>query len=490
MITFGSLFAGIGGFDNGFENAGMECLWKVEKDKHCRMVLKYHDKGAEVFEDVKTVGKRNLRPVDVICAGVPCQDVSVAGKRKGLAGDRTGLFFEFERIVSELQPEWFVFENVPGLLSSNEQRDFATILGRLGECGYLQAYRVLNSQYWGVAQRRRRVFIVGHLGGTGAIQVLFEPEGLPWNPQKGGKKRPGITQAVTGRLGSGGPDDNKAQGGFYVSEIAAPISAKTKGRTYGDEELNGNLITGTLPADYYKCGGNGMGEMENGIIAATATGAGYWSQGKPRLRAHQGGQHENIITHALPSRADGSEDGTGRGTPIIPTGDTIHGTDKTKKVASETDKAGCIRAKPPGRQENSSTTVIAVSNRGHDTGDITETIRSDPHGANPCVAFTERTRKDGRNFESQDELSYAVTNPGSGGRTHSRSIAGPFGVRRLTPKECERLQGFPDDFTRYGIDETGKTLEMSDTQRYRQLGNAVTVSVSQWIGKRIVRPPE
>lgn len=135
---------------------------------------------------------------------------------------------------------------------------------------------------------------------------------------------------------------------------------------------------------------------------------------------------------------------------------TIHGTDKTAKIASYTDIAGSLRTKPPGSQENSSTTAV--------------------------LAFTERTRAEGRNLETQDELAYALTNPGSGGRTHSRQIAGAFGVRRLTPLECERLQGYPDLWTAYGDDG----LLISDSARYRMLGNAVCLPTVEWIARRLM----
>ena len=119
-----------------------------------------------------------LRYTFLPCAGVPCQDVSVAGKRHGLAGKRTGLFYEFARILKGLRPYWFVFENVPGLLSSNQGRDFAEILRVLMvECGYGVCWRVLDSQFFGVAQRRRRVFIVGHLGKPCPPEILFESTG-------------------------------------------------------------------------------------------------------------------------------------------------------------------------------------------------------------------------------------------------------------------------------------------------------------------------
>ncbi len=160
-MKFGSLFTGVGGFDLGFERAGMECAWQVEFDKNCQNVLRKHWSETELFNDVRTVGKHNLEPVDVICGGFPCQDVSIAGKRAGLAGERSGLWSEFARIIDELEPKWVVIENVPGLLSSNRGRDFATVIRWLAERGYGVAWRILDSQYFGVAQRRRRVFIVG-----------------------------------------------------------------------------------------------------------------------------------------------------------------------------------------------------------------------------------------------------------------------------------------------------------------------------------------
>lgn len=176
-MRVGSLFAGIGGFDEGFRRAGMTTVWMVEIDPWCRRVLARHFPEAQLFEDVRAVGRDELEPVDLICGGFPCQDLSVAGRRAGLAGERSGLFFEFARILDELRPRWVVIENVPGLLSSNSGRDMGTVLGTLAKLGYGYAYRVLDAQYFGVAQRRRRVFIVGCLGdAASAVQVLFEPE--------------------------------------------------------------------------------------------------------------------------------------------------------------------------------------------------------------------------------------------------------------------------------------------------------------------------
>ena len=349
-MKFGSLFSGIGGFDLGFERAGMECVWQVEIDRDCQRVLRNHYAEAERYKDVSTVGK--LPTVDVICGGFPCQDLSVAGKRAGLAGERSGLWFQFLRIIESNLPRWIVVENVPGLLSSDEGRDFAAILRGLVECGYCLAWRIFDAQYDGVAQRRRRVFIVGSLGDGSCAEILFESESVSWNPPTRGEAGAGVANSISGGAHPGGH---------------------------------------TLHAD------------------------------PPTLVAFS------------------SKD---------------HGADGWNKSDSQTMRVD---------------------------EETTDALQSAPC-SQPAIAFTERTRSEGRALEAQEELAYAVTNPGSGGRTHSRQIAGGFGVRRLTPRECERLQGFPDDWTLY--DSEGK--EISDSGRYRMLGNAVAVPVAKWIGTRIV----
>jgi DNA (cytosine-5)-methyltransferase 1 len=167
-FTVGSLFSGVGGIDLGLERAGLTVKWQVEQDKYCQSVLKHRFPGAEVYNDITETESETLGAVDLICGGFPCQDVSVAGERKGLDGGRSGLWFEFHRIVSDLQPQWVLVENVPGLLQSNGGRDFATILRGLGGIGYGVSWRVLDSQFFGVPQRRRRVYIVACRGTGGA----------------------------------------------------------------------------------------------------------------------------------------------------------------------------------------------------------------------------------------------------------------------------------------------------------------------------------
>lgn len=164
--TLGRLFAGIGGFDVGFENAGYRSAWQVELNPINRAVLADRFPHAQQFEDVRHCGAHNLCSVDVLTAGFPCQDISIAGAResnrdtRGLRGERSGLFWEVIRILKEIQPRWVVLENVVNLLAVNDSLDFETVIRALADCGYVGFWRVLNAQYFGVPQQRRRIFLV------------------------------------------------------------------------------------------------------------------------------------------------------------------------------------------------------------------------------------------------------------------------------------------------------------------------------------------
>lgn len=240
-MKIGSLFTGVGGFDLGFERAGHEVVWQVEFDKRAQSVLRRHWPQVELYSDVREVGGRGFRsghgrregrverdekhdtpdgnlrrssdcenegatsnnilsPVDLICGGFPCQDLSLAGHRKGLAGDRSGLWTEFHRIIGELAPTWVLIENVLGLLSSNDGADMRVVLRGLEELGYGWNYRVLDSQYFGVPQRRRRVFIVGNIGGYCPPEILLEPEGVIGGAKPRRKQRQKITSVAKGSL--------------------------------------------------------------------------------------------------------------------------------------------------------------------------------------------------------------------------------------------------------------------------------------------------
>jgi DNA (cytosine-5)-methyltransferase 1 len=212
-LTFGSLFAGIGGFDLGLKRAGWTGTAQVEIDPRCRDVLARHFPDARRHDDVTTASAATIGAVDLLCGGFPCQDLSVAGRRAGLAGARSGLFHEFMRLAAELAPRWVLIENVPGLLSSNGGGDMGVVLGTLGQLGYGWAYRSLDAQYFGLAQRRERVFIVGCLGDAArAAAVLFEPESGGGDPAPRRAAGEGTAATLTAGAHPGshnGQDDHK-----------------------------------------------------------------------------------------------------------------------------------------------------------------------------------------------------------------------------------------------------------------------------------------
>ena len=185
MITAVSLFAGVGGFDLALERAGVKVVASVEWDKKAQEVLRRHFPESTIFGDISGVTGEQLIAAGfeprngIITGGFPCQDLSVAGKRAGLGGSRSGLFWEICRLLDETRAQNFILENVPGLLNSNGGADMAVVLEALVERGYRVAYRVLDAQHFGVPQRRRRVFIVGCLGDRGAApeEILAIAEG-------------------------------------------------------------------------------------------------------------------------------------------------------------------------------------------------------------------------------------------------------------------------------------------------------------------------
>ena len=247
-MNFGSLFTGIGGFDLGFERAGMECLWQVENDKSCVRVLERHWPNVRRYGDIAVWQPSDADRVDVACGGFPCQDVSVAGQRAGLAGERSGLYWHAVRVFRLLQPAFVVLENVPGLLSSHEGRDFALVLGGLagvvpsvprdgwGTCGLVigapgswsVAWRVLDSQYFGVAQRRRRVFLVGHSDPRRAAAVLFDAQGGGGTAPPGGGARTDVAYCLDG--GAGGVSAKEQRRTLIA--IQSPRSTRMEGPGY------------------------------------------------------------------------------------------------------------------------------------------------------------------------------------------------------------------------------------------------------------------
>lgn len=319
MLTVGSLFSGVGGIDLGLERAGMRVVFQCEKDAGCRGILAQHWPNVPCFDDVREVSRAQLdgrcgsvdnesgvpradrrtkwgnsgAGVDLLCGGFPCQDLSVAGKRAGLAGDRSGLFFEFARIADELvQPKgrgggWVLLENVPGLLSSNGGRDFAVVLATLADIGFHDlAWRVLDSRYFGVPQRRRRVFIVGRrAAGDGARQVLLEPESGGGDFTKGAEARTRVAASlVSGSHGAGvSPPGRRDR---HDENIVSALDRKGGGADDNDAQAGHLLVSPALVKRY------GKGTDSDATDA--------------------------LITHTLTANGfDASEDGTGRGTPLV-----------------------------------------------------------------------------------------------------------------------------------------------------------------------------
>lgn len=398
-MTYGSLFTGIGGFDLGFNQAGLKCAWQVEKDKDCNRVLARQFPDTQRGRLVEDVTPERFGRVDVICGGFPCQDLSVAGKRKGLAGARSGLWGQFHRILAEFKPSGFTIENVPGLFSSCGGRDLLTIVRGLAELGYCVAWCVLDSQYRGVAQRRERVFIVGSLGNGSCAQVLFEPESVRGDPAPSRETGQSVAGTIGGSSQSGGfrTTDLDNSGAFPV--VARCLNSERDGYNDGSDQTYIPMTAGCITQGAHPGSYNGQDAHSDRLVA---------------------------VAFAENQRAE-------------------------VRVSDIAPQLSCSGGKPGSGYS--------------------------------AVAFTERSRDQGRTFESQDEIAYALTNPGSGGRTHSRQIAQGMMVRRLTPRECERLQGFPDDWTHW--DAQGK--EISDSARYRMLGNAVSVPIAFYLGQQLLR---
>lgn len=283
-----SLFSGVGGIDLGLERAGFEVISQCEKDEFRRKILARHWPEVELHDDVTQVSYER-DSADLLCGGFPCQDLSVAGRRKGLEGARSGLFFEFARIANEAVPQggWILIENVPGLLSSKGGRDFGVLLSTLADLGFHDiAWRVCDSRYFGVPQRRRRVFILARrASGQRAAKVLLEPEGDGGHPQEGRKKGSKRPLAVEGSAGG--------RSGAGVAEV---------GEGKASRGLNGQVgamgdISPALTAGYGK--NSGIQDGKNGPINVVV--------------GMKGNQSHTLTSEGM----DASEDGTGRGTPII-----------------------------------------------------------------------------------------------------------------------------------------------------------------------------
>jgi len=230
-LRYGSVCSGVEAATVAWHPLGWEPQWFSEIEKFPSAVLAHHYPNTPNLGDMTAFKEWPNDPIDVLVGGTPCQSFSVAGLRKGLSDPRGNLMLTYLAIAAQYQPKWLVWENVSGVLSSNRGRDFGTFLGALAELGYGFAYRVLDAQYFGVAQRRKRVFVVGYLGDwKRAAAVLFERESLSGHSAPSRKAREEIAGTVTTRSGSGGGGGlgtDEACGGFlqpsYIPKISATL---------------------------------------------------------------------------------------------------------------------------------------------------------------------------------------------------------------------------------------------------------------------------
>ncbi|SMD67884.1 Modification methylase HhaI [Bacillus mobilis] len=406
-LTFIDLFAGIGGFRLGMEQAGHKCLGYVEWDKFARKSYEaiHNTKGEWTAHDITTVTNNDLRllrgQVDVICGGFPCQAFSIAGKRLGFAETRGTLFFEIARFAKEIQPQYLFLENVKGLLNHDGGNTFRTIISTLDELGYDAEWQVLNSKDYGVPQNRERVFIIGHFRGRSRREVF--PIGRSYE-----------TSGVQ-RVGNINPSGNGMNGNVYCSDGIAPTLTTNKG------EGPKVLVKGMLDI-----------------------------KGKDQIR-----------------RVYGTEG-------ISPCLTTMQGGGQEPKILDD-----------QGRR-----------NKEHKLHSICPTLRAQTHGNEPKVVYVKEATKQGyAEAKIGDSINFSVPNSKTRRGRVGKGIAQtldtscnqatiedkpPYRIRKLTPKECWRLQGFPD----WTFDRAREVN--SDSQLYKQAGNSVTVNVIHAIAERLV----
>ena len=473
-MKYASVCSGIEAATVAWKPLGWEPLWFSEVEPFCCSLLKHHYPGVPNLGDITKLTEADLarfeRP-DILVGGTPCQSFSVAGLRKGLDDPRGNLALRFLQIAGLLRPRFVVWENVPGVLSSGKGRDFGSILGALGELGYGFAYRILDAQYFGVPQRRRRVFVVGCLGDwRRAAAVLLERESLCGHPPPSREAGAGVARPIAHGTTPNHCDESQQ------TYVIGPLQSHSKD--------HGHAMTTQQAVE----AGQVIPILEAGTLLAfdttQVTSPDNYSNPKPGDPCHPlaKGQHPPAVAYRTSGNCGVMEQG-----------------DRTAALNCNTD---------PTQQ------IIAYDLRnGKETGDVTQTLqshhKSNSLNAEPIIAYRDdRGRGNDRAIEDvtyplhgakgpseQQIVAYQCHGSNVGEMGHLRAGNGnetggvPFmessmAVRRLTPMECERLQGFPDNYTR--IPYRNKPAEQCpDGPRYRALGNSMAVPVMRWLGERI-----
>jgi DNA (cytosine-5)-methyltransferase 1 len=499
-MRYGSVCSGIEAATAAWHHMGWQPAFFSEIEKFPRAVLEHHYPEVPLHGDFTTIEQNQYGKIDLLVGGTPCQSFSIAGLRGGLDDDRGNLALEFCRLAQREQPRWIVWENVPGVLSSGGGRDFGSILGALEDLGYGLAYRVLDAQYFGVAQRRRRVFVVGYLGDwRPAAAVLFERHSMSGHPAPSREARQEAAREAAAGTGDRG-DDGRLRPSVDVAPTLNAGGNRTGGdRPYGTSadtcdslvvgSFNGDGSARTLTARYDSSPRVDRGpdvvavviapEVANAITSSLANGA----------LGHN--KDENVIAFDAYNQAE--------------TGSV------SKTVASRVDQdtASCIAF---------DTTQISSPHNysSPQPGDPCHPLAAGAHP--PAIAFpaemsatqcaSTEDRSPALSVKHTTAVAYSIMPMNSGKDYKARETdvaqpimaAGPVGgnqgddfvaasaVRRLTPveceRECERLQGFPDGFTAIPWGKKAAD-ECPDGPRYKALGNSMAVPVMRWIGERI-----
>lgn len=439
-MRFVDWFAGIGGFRLGLERAGHSCVWSCEINPFSRAVYAARFGAPPEAEDVTRVEAAEIPEADLWTAGFPCQDVSTAGLRGGLGASRSGLVWTLLDLAAEARPKWILLENVPGLLQFRD--GFGELLARLDDLGYVGAWRVLDAQFFGVPQRRRRVFILaGRAGECRPDEVLLEPEGVRGRAPSRRKTRSGAAEGAHGGAGGG---------------VAKPLLAHSGKRDDYDTE---DLIAATVQAHHGRGAPDDL--MTLAFVANTVqASAGHHGRSSPR-----GDGSDNLVAFSITPEG-------GQGTDIR---------------ATEVDLAPAINATSEARSTDRGLRVI-----GFDMAQITHPEnRSRCEPGEPAPTLAKQSSPHVAFYTNQGRPSADCSD---GESSPSLKANGVAGVRRLTPRECERLQGFPDDWTLVAAEESvarGRKAfgihggGSSDSQRYKAIGNSVAVPVIRWIGERL-----
>jgi DNA (cytosine-5)-methyltransferase 1 len=422
-MRYGSVCSGIEAATAAWHHMGWEAAFFSEIEKFPCAVLQHHYPDVPLHGDFTTIKENEYGKIDLLVGGTPCQSFSVAGLRGGLDDDRGNLALEFCRLAQREQPRWIVWENVPGVLSSNGGRDFGSILGALEDIGYGLAYRVLDAQYFGVAQRRRRVFVVGYLGDwRPAAAVLFERHSMSGHPAPSREKGKEVAGAAATGTGSSGGD------GGARPDLAGPLTAGMHKGPRGTEAVESGHVVA-----YRTTGNAGCYETGTAIGAlTTSTDPNCHVMTVGTLRAHHPGTA-----------------GTQSDTDHIIAIDAAH----AFKV-----RGGC------------------EGYLGSDEVAFTISTHQDQHiFSEPAIGF------DAYNNDVTGDVTKTID---TGQDYHHVPNVLLSTVRRLTPVECERLQGFPDNFTAIPWRKKGAE-DCPDGPRYKALGNSMAVPVMRWIGERI-----